>query len=210
MKSSSSNQPILVECTNKSMGIYVVRWGVEQQKPTEENKSIQYAYQEERFTHLPAFNEVVKAIMDSNVDATSQELSEIIGVVGEDIDAAKNLIQHYIDKYDKSDEVNNFSVNGMEMWLDKQTRTSLSYTISVEEKNKSSHTTLWYEGTPPVSFEFEIEQFKQMLDALELYAKATYNVTQQHKAEVCELETIDEVLNFDIKADYPAKIEFTV
>lgn len=210
MKSSSSNQPILVECTNKSMGIYVVRWGVEQQKPTEENKSIQYAYQEERFTHLPAFNEVVKAIMDSNVDATSQELSEIIDVVGEDIDAAKNLIQHYIDKYDKSDEVNNFSVNGMEMWLDKQTRTSLSYTISVEEKNKSSHTTLWYEGTPPISFEFEIEQFKQMLDALELYAKATYNVTQQHKAEVCELETIDEVLNFDIKADYPAKIEFTV
>lgn len=210
MKSSSSNQPILVECTNKSMGIYVVRWGVKEQEPTEEHESIQYAYQEERFTHLPAFSEVANAIIESGINATQEELATIIDVVGEDIDAAKNLIQHYIDKFDKSEEVNSFSVNGMKMWLDKQTRTSLSYTVSVEKENKSSHTTLWYEGTPPVSFDFEIEQFEQMLNALELYAKATYNVTQQHKAEVCVLETIDEVLNFDIKADYPEKIEFTV
>lgn len=210
MKSSSSNIPKLVECTNEIKGIWVVRWGVEQQVSTDENKSTQYAYQEERFTYLPSFKEVADAIIASNIDATAQELTEIIDVVGEDVEAVKSLLQYSIDKYDQSDEVNSFSVNGMKMWLDKQTRTSLSYTISVEKQNKSDHTTLWYEGLPPVSFEFEIEQLKQMLNALELYAKETYNVTQRHKAEVCALKTIDEVLSFDIKADYPDKLEFTV
>jgi len=101
----------------------------------------------------------------------------------------------------------------MTMWLDKPTRTSLSYTISVEEANTEENnptTRLWYAGVPPVSFDIPTEQLKLMLAKLELYAKATYDITQSHKAAVYALETVEDVLNFDIRADYPEKLAFSL
>lgn len=209
MKSSSNNIPKLVECTNENSNVWVVRWGIKQQQRDDEQESLQYVYQEKRFGHLPAFKEVAEAILESGEFASADELKGIITVAGEDLEVAKNLIQARIDLYDKSDAVNQLSVNGMNIWLDKQTRTSLSYTISVEEQNGIDQTTLWYEGLPPVSFTLKINQLKQMLSALELYAKETYNVTQNHKAEVCQLTTVNEVLDFDIAAGYPEKLSFT-
>lgn len=208
---SSNNRPQLVECTNKHVNVWMVRWGVEQQETEDEKKSVQFVYQEKRFTaHFPTFEEIVDAILESGVSATAQELTEIIETVGEDLNAAKKLVLANIDMYDRSDNVNHFSVNGYNMWLDKQTRTSLSYTISVEEQTRSDNkTTLWYEGEPPVSFVLPIELLKQMLSSLELYAKDTYNITQNHKAQVCQLNSVKEIINFDITADYPEKLNFT-
>lgn len=126
---------------------------------------------------------------------------------------AQFFVAECIDAFDCSSEVNGFSVNGMSMWLDKPTRTILSYTISVEEANtEESNPTirLWYAGVPPVSFNIPTEQLKLMLAKLELYAKATYDITQSHKAAVYALETVEDVLNFDIRADYPEKLAFSL
>lgn len=175
----------LLECVNPAKNRWAVRTDVKAKTGTnEQGEPVTGAdYFERVFDHEPALAEV------------------------------QSFIAECIDAFDCSDDVNGFSVNGMSMWLDKPTRTSLSYTISVEEANteESNPTTrLWYAGVPPVSFEIPTEQLKLMLAKLELYAKATYDITQSHKAAVYALETMEDVLNFDIRADYPEKLAFSL
>lgn len=115
-----------------------------------------------------------------------------------------------IERYDAGEAVNQFVVNTVPMWLDKQTRSSLQYTIEVEEAAGVEVTKLWYEAVPPISFDIPISKLKQMLAALEQYAKDTYDTTQSHKASVFALETKDEVMNYDYQAGYPEKLVFTI
>ena len=49
-----------------------------------------------------------------------------------------------------------------------------------------------------------------MLQALEIYALACYNVTEEHKAAVNALTTIEEVDAYDYTTDYPEKLSFDV
>lgn len=131
------------------------------------------------------------------------------------IDEIKTIVIAGIDAYDSSSDVNNFTVNGFPMWLDKQTRTSLSYTISVEQSktilgDEIATTRLWYDGIPPIHFDIPIAQLKLMLAELEMYAKATYDVTHLHKATVYSLDVATEILSFDIRADYPKKLAFNL
>lgn len=117
----------------------------------------------------------------------------------------KAIVANGIDLYDSSESINNFAINGIKLWLDKQTRTSLSYTLSLESEGVMS---LWSPGLPPVRFDIEVPALKQMLNRLEMYAKETYDVTQNHKATVYSLSTADEVLNYNFRAGYPETIAF--
>lgn len=121
------------------------------------------------------------------------------------IEDIKATVAVGIDLYDSSEAINSFSINGIKLWLDKQTRTSLSYTLSLESEGVMS---LWSPGLPPVRFDIEVPLLKQMLNRLEMYAKETYDVTQNHKATVYGLSTADEVLNYDFRAGYPETITF--
>lgn len=110
--------------------------------------------------------------------------------------------------YDKSEYVNSFVCADMPMWLDKATRTSLAYTIEVEAACGNEITRFWYESQPPISFDLPISLLKGMLAALEQYAKATYDVTQNHKKNVYALETVEDIENYDHTAGYPEKLVF--
>jgi hypothetical protein len=46
------------------------------------------------------------------------------------------------------------------------------------------------------------------LAQIQIYANQCYTVTEQHKAAVAQLQTIQEVEDFDIEADYPEKLVF--
>jgi hypothetical protein len=68
-------------------------------------------------------------------------------------------------------------------------------------------TTLWLNGTP---FTVYCDLMIQMLGALEIYALQCYNVTEQHKASINVLETIDAINSYDYKAGYPEKLVFNI
>lgn len=110
--------------------------------------------------------------------------------------------------YDKSAHVNSFVCSGITMWLDKATRTSLAYTIEVESAAGKDTIRFWYDSQPPISFDLPITTLKSMLSALELYAKATYDTTQNHKKNIYEFETADEVESYDPTTGYPEKLTF--
>lgn len=107
--------------------------------------------------------------------------------------------------YDSSSAVNEFSIGGVPMWLDKATRAGLLLRFEAEGKVGRTETTLWNEGQ---SYTLPLEQAQQILIALELYASACYDNTQSHIAEVQKMESKEAVESYDYTTGYPQKLLF--
>lgn len=110
-----------------------------------------------------------------------------------------------IEQYDTSDAVNGFYYNEQFMWLDRDTRACLKNTIESLELVGETQLKIWY-GDSYITL--NINEAKILLASLEVYATRCYNVTAQHKVDVKNLQTIEEVNNFDITADYPEMLRF--
>ena len=117
----------------------------------------------------------------------------------------KELKKQEILNYDSSSSVNEFSINGMHLWLDKATRAGLKLRFESEKNFGVQETTLWHNG---LQFPLTIKLAFQMLYALEVYASACYDNTQRHLAEVEKLETIEEVDAYNYRTGYPDKLRF--
>lgn len=107
--------------------------------------------------------------------------------------------------YDSSGDVNEFSIGGVPMWLDKATRAGLLLRFEAEGKVGRTETTLWNDGQ---SYTLPLEQAQQILIALELYASACYDNTQSHIAEVQKLDSKEAVEAYDYTTGYPSKLAF--
>lgn len=107
--------------------------------------------------------------------------------------------------YDNSSAVNEFSINGNPLWLDKATRAGLILRFEAEQANGQEQTTLWYEGQ---QFTLEVANAIAMLYALELYASACYDRTQAHLLAIDGLTTEEELAAYDFTLGYPEKIAF--
>lgn len=107
--------------------------------------------------------------------------------------------------HDSSSEVNCFYIEDQEMWLDKATRVGLKLRFDAEIANGQTNTTLWYEG---ISFNLELTNAVQMLNAIELYASACYDNTQRHIATVKSMEMVDDIKSYDYRTGYPDYLRF--
>lgn len=110
-----------------------------------------------------------------------------------------------IREYDRSDDVNGFTINGEFVWLNKNTRSGLMLRLNAEEAIGKVETTLWYNDK---QFTLEIANARMMLYAIENYASACYDNTQRHLTEVEKLTTKEEVEAYEFKVGYPSKLEF--
>lgn len=109
------------------------------------------------------------------------------------------ILEAKIKHYDTSNEVNGFFIHGSKMWLDKTTRMGLMNLV-----NCSSESVELMLGNTILTF--KIEQAKQFLKDLEVYAGKCYLQTQKHLLAIKQLNTIDEILNYDYTTGYPDKI----
>jgi hypothetical protein len=110
-----------------------------------------------------------------------------------------------IARYDSSDEVNAFYMQGQRMWLDKATRAGLMLRLQAEQSMGKETTTLWYGSH---QFELPMANAFQMLYALELYASQCYDNTQRHLAAVDALENKEEIDAYDYRTGYPEELGF--
>lgn len=110
-----------------------------------------------------------------------------------------------IARYDSSEEVNAFYMQGQRMWLDKATRAGLMLRLQAEQSMGKETTTLWYGSH---QFELPMANAFQMLYALELYASQCYDNTQRHLAAVDALESKEEIDAYDYRTGYPEELEF--
>ena len=118
----------------------------------------------------------------------------------------KNLIKK-VDEFDSSDEVNSFFLNGIKVWLDKDTRVGLMNSLTIEKNSGKEESTLWFNN---ICITINCDAAIQMLSSLELYALSCYNVTAEHKVAIQNLTTLDEAMNYDFTSGYPEKLNFTI
>lgn len=121
--------------------------------------------------------------------------------------AAQKMVLEQIDKYDTSPSVNGFMLNGLRVWLNKDTRVGLMNSTSIAKGMGKTTTTLWFGG---MEIEVNCDKAIGLLSALEMYALECFNVTAAHKKAVAELNTVEEVLGYDYTQGYPEQLKMEV
>lgn len=146
------------------------------------------------------------------IDNPSASVKEVFEMKIEEVIVPEKTIEDYrkekieeVRHYDESGEVNMFYIQGLEVWLDKQTRTGLKLRFEAELAMGKEETSLWYNN---MQFPLTLEAAMQMLYAIEIYASACYDNTQKHIAEIEKLKTEEDIENYDFTVDYPEKLNF--
>ena len=195
----------------------------------EEKDETRYSYIQVRISGKPTLSKCVEAILKQYVNEEKSTLYDVMLLYGtndqiEDIyyniqvdfgiespisklDQAKKEIIRKIDEYDTSVNVNSFKLNGVDVWLSKDTRVGLMNSISIEKAAGKEQSVLWFNN---ICVTVNCDSAIQMLSALELYALDCYNKTAKHKVNVQNLSSIEEVHNYDYTQGYPNKLEFTI
>lgn len=117
----------------------------------------------------------------------------------------KELLLEYQKEFDKSEEVNSFIYNNRKYWFDKATRVGLINSIEIEQKLNNQTINIWF-GKKKVLVDCQV--MLNFLYQLEHYAQQCNNVTQQHLVEINQETSLQNLLDFNITAGYPEKIEF--
>jgi hypothetical protein len=111
-----------------------------------------------------------------------------------------------IEDYDQSNNVNEFYLGGVPMWLDAPTRQQLRISIEAYQATGAETVTKWFGGQ---QFTFPTSAWLQMLNALEVYAAEALNVTEAHKSAVMAMDNVEDIEAYDITAGYPEKLNLT-
>lgn len=195
----------------------------------EEKDETRYSYVQVRISGKPTLSKCVEAILKQYINEEKSTLYDVMLLQGTNdkiddiyyniqvdfgiespiskLDQAKKEIIRKIDEYDTSVKVNSFKLNGVDVWLSKDTRVGLMNSISIEKAAGKEQSVLWFNT---ICVTINCDSAIQMLSALELYALDCYNTTAEHKVNVQNLSSIEEVHNYDYTQGYPSKLEFTI
>ena len=121
------------------------------------------------------------------------------------MDIYRNEIIKKIKQYDTSNIINNFIINGNNIWLDKATRVGLMLRLQSEQQAGYNSTTLWYDN---VEYVLPIEMAIQLLHNIEIYASKCYDTTQKHIATVMSLDNVEDVKQYNYITGYPEQLSF--
>ena len=137
-----------------------------------------------------------------------KEIGEAIGMTeAEMLPWMKEYLLKAIRKYDKSKNVEDFTINEIHMWLDGDLRKKVEENLSYCQHMGIKETVLRYEG---MEFPISVEMGWQLYYAVLGYARATWDVTQIHEASVPKIETIQCMLDYEASypSAYPQKLAF--
>ena len=112
-----------------------------------------------------------------------------------------------IEEYNISKNVDEFYINDMPMWLNRELRNSLMSRFNAEKTIGVEITNIWYEG---MNFVLPVDNAILMLLKLEIYASQCFDNTHKHLYNINQLKTIDELQNYDYTTGYPEKLNFTI
>lgn len=152
--------------------------------------------------HIP-LNDEQEAWYQEHPDAEPVEVFKM----GYDLEAQRGKKLEALSKYDNSEDVNSFIVNGSAAWLTVQERANYNTSIVAAELLGHNEVTFLIGGQ---KLTVSTEQAKQMLAAVQLYADACYIVTQTHKATLQNLKDLDAVMNYDFTQGYPDRLNFNI
>lgn len=128
---------------------------------------------------------------------------EVSSIPVSELDAAKENKINEIDNYYNSSNVNNFKLNGMDMWLDPTLRGNVQRQIWAANVKGDETLTISISG---IELTLPIATAELLLAELEQYAATCYNVRDKKYAEVKNLEDIEQVTAYDATSGYPEQL----
>ena len=195
----------------------------------EEKDETRYSYIQVRISGKPTLSKCVEAILKQYVNEEKSTLYDVMLLQGTNnqiddiyyniqvdfgiespiskLDQAKKEVIRKIDEYDTSVNVNSFKLNGVDVWLNKDTRVGLMNSLTIEKNTGKESSTLWFGN---LNLNISPDTAIQMLSALELYALECYNVTAEHKAKVKAMSNIDSINSYNQTIGYPDKLKFNL
>ena len=216
VKLKSTIKPESFEDLNN--GVWYYNYNIEETEPiiNEEKEIPQYSFIQVRISGKPTLSKCFESILKVYKDEDDNSLYDTLLTEGtndqiEDINynikvdfniapektplgKAKEDMIRLIEQYDASDNVNSFSLNGIKVWLPKETRVGLMNSTTIEKNAGKEESTLWLNG---LCITVNCDAAIQMLSSLELYALACYNKTAEHKLAINNLTDITEVKSYD-------------
>ena len=150
------------------------------------------------------------AFKEANPNATIKEIweMELQPIPTQTLEECKNNKIVEIIMYDQSHEVNSFTINGvLTAWFTPAERSN--YKSSIEAAKLLGQNTLAF-FVGDMLLQVPTNDAEYMLAQIQLYADRCFLVTKNHKVNVMNLETIEEVEKYDYKINYPEKINFNL
>lgn len=123
------------------------------------------------------------------------------------LEIAVNRKLRELEAYDKSDDVNGFTVNGEPTWIDATTRSN--YRGSLDDAVLLGKT----EVRVPIGgrlLPMSVSEARLKLAQIQDYADECSIVTKMHEATILQLQTVEDVEGYDITSGYPPKLAFNV
>ena len=125
---------------------------------------------------------------------------------GKVVDAAKAYVDAEITAYDQSENVNQLSVNGIDVWFGPDERAKIKQGVeSCKSTGRETYDVAWN----GLRISVACDNALAILAQIEVYALDCLNVTAKHKAAVEKLTGIEEVLAYDYTTEYPEKLSFS-
>lgn len=193
-------------------GVFDYRWGKESFVDSNGNETDLCSYALHRFKGgIPTKWELDKVILKSGRIPSMKDLKtfgEISKMTEEEmIPWMKGYLLKAIRKYDKSKNVEEFTINGVHMWLDSDLRRKVEENLSYCQQMGITETTLRYEG---MAFPMSVEMGWQLYYAVLGYARETWDVTQIHESAVLNIDSVQGLLDYEdyYPTAYPKKLSF--
>lgn len=192
--------------------VFDFRWGKEDFVLNDGETSSICTYELHRFFgNMPTKHQLDIAFAKATRIPKIAELKEIGEAIGmteaEMLPWMKEYLLKAIRKYDKSKNVEDFTINGIHMWLDGDLRKKVEENLSYCQHMGIEETVLRYEG---MEFPMSVEMGWNLYYAVLGYARATWDVTQIHEASVPKIDTIQGMLDYEesYPSAYPQKLAF--
>ena len=96
-------------------------------------------------------------------------------------------------------------LNDAPFWLDRETRVGLMHSTARLKYLGRTDTMLWLNG---VKLTLNCDVVIGMLSQLEEYALKCFDTTEEHKANIKKLTSVEEINAYDYKINYPEKLNF--
>lgn len=123
------------------------------------------------------------------------------------LDEVKEKKLEELKKYDSSDDVNSFLLNGVKVWIEESRRSGMRNSIDSAELLGESEVTFNITG---IEFTVSLINARTMLARIQRYADRAYLATESHKSAIKALTSVDEVEAYDFTTGYPEKESFTL
>lgn len=110
-----------------------------------------------------------------------------------------------INQYDKSEKVNDFTINGIHIWLDHDLRGKVKENLETCQQLGEADTILRFGG---LEFPITLEEGWKMYYSVLKYARDCWNNTESHLANINQIQTVEDIINYDYTIGYPMKLIF--